>query len=201
MSCDEFLMLPEDSANAASHLAECSACASQAASQRRLKEALRLLAAELKSEQAPPRVEAGLVSAFRMAQASASRRGFSPGRLLHMPTPVAWAAAGCMAAALAFGLWISPKPHAATPAARHASPAQIELASLSGQETDDGFIPLPDAPQIEPNEDINVVRMELPRSSMLAVGLDISPDQVAGTVQAEVKLGADGLARAVRFLN
>jgi hypothetical protein len=42
--------------------------------------------------------------------------------------------------------------------------------------------------------------MELPRSAMLEVGLDVPPDQVAGTIVAEVKLGSDGLARAVRFM-
>ncbi len=68
------------------------------------------------------------------------------------------------------------------------------------EETDDGFIPLPNAPQIDPNDDVNVVRMELPRSAMLAVGLEVSPEQVSDTVEAEVKIGPDGLARAVRFM-
>ena len=35
---------------------------------------------------------------------------------------------------------------------------------------------------------------------MLAVGLEVNPDQVSDTVEAEVKLGSDGLARAVRFM-
>ena len=56
------------------------------------------------------------------------------------------------------------------------------------------------APQIDPNDDVSVVRMEFPRSAMLAVGLEVNPDQVSDTVEAEVKLGSDGLARAVRFM-
>jgi hypothetical protein len=76
----------------------------------------------------------------------------------------------------------------------------VELAALTMEETDDGFIPLPNAPQIDPNDDVNVVRMELPRSAMLAVGLDVNPEQVSETVEAEVMLGSDGLARAVRFM-
>jgi hypothetical protein len=76
----------------------------------------------------------------------------------------------------------------------------VELASLAIDEADDGFIPIPNAPQIDPNDDVNVVRMELPSSAMLAVGLEVSPEHVSDTVEAEVKLGSDGLARAVRFL-
>jgi hypothetical protein len=76
----------------------------------------------------------------------------------------------------------------------------VELAALSTEETDDGFIPLPNAPQIDPSDEVNVVRMELPRSAMLTVGLEVSPEQVSDKVEAEVMLGPDGLARAVRFM-
>lgn len=195
MTCDEFLKLPAEDA---AHIAECPACAARQIGEAPLREGLKKLAEELRTEQAPPRVEAGLVSAFRMAHARPARRKFS---FFRLPAPVAWAAAGCAAAAIGFGLLIAPHPRSAgpVPAAHHASTAQIELAN-SG-ETDDGFIPIPDAPQIDPNEDVNVVRMELPRTAMLAVGLDVAPDQVSGTVEADVKLGSDGLARAVKFLD
>lgn len=198
MTCDEFLNLPGEDA---AHLAECPACAARQANERPLCDGLKLLAAEMRTEQAPARVEAGLVAAFRMTHARPKRRGFSIERWLKMPAPVAWAAAGCAAAALAFGVWITPHagPVAPAPAAHHSSTLQIELANNA--ETDDGFIPIPDAPQIDPNEDVNVVRMELPGTAMLAVGLDVTPDQLSGTVEAEVKLGADGLPRAVRFLD
>ncbi len=198
MTCDEFLNLPGEDA---AHLAECPACAARQANERSLREGLKMLAAQMLAEQAPPRVEAGLISAFRMAHAGSPRRGFSIERWLRIPAPVAWAGVGCAAAALAFGLWIAPhaRPAAPSPAAHHSSTSQVELANNA--ETDDGFIPIPDAPQIDPNEDVNVVRMELPGTAMLAVGLDVTPDQVSGTVEAEVKLGADGLPRAVRFLD
>ena len=193
MNCDEFLNLPAEDA---AHIAECPVCAARQANEQPLREGLKRLADELRAEQAPARVEAGLVSAFRMANVRPARRGFS---LFRMPAPVAWAAAGCAAAALGFALWIAPQMRPPAPAAHHASPSQIELANNA--ETDDGFIPIPDAPQIDPNDDVNVVRMELPRTAMLAVGLDVAPDQVSGTVQADVKLGSDGLARAVKFLD
>jgi len=41
----------------------------------------------------------------------------------------------------------------------------------------------------------------VPRSAMLAVGLTVSADQGSELVEADVKMGSNGLARAVRFLN
>jgi len=78
----------------------------------------------------------------------------------------------------------------------------VELASLTDDGADDdGFILLPNAERVGPNEDVHVVQMELTRSAMLVVGLDVSPDRVSEPVQAEVMLGPDGLARAVKFLD
>lgn len=156
-----------------------------------------MLAAEMESVEAPARVEANLVAAFRDL-----RRETRMARKVWWKSPVfIGAAAGFAAASLAFGVWVAPKRSLPSPPAAHRpAPPQIQLAAYAPQESDDGFIPLPDAPQIDPNDDINVVRMELPRSAMLEVGLDVPPDQVAGTVEAEVKLGPDGLARAVRFM-
>ena len=64
-----------------------------------------------------------------------------------------------------------------------------------------GFIALPNAAEIGPNEDVNMVRVEVPRSAMIALGFEVNPEQVWQPVQADVMLGADGLARAVRFLD
>jgi len=36
---------------------------------------------------------------------------------------------------------------------------------------------------------------------MLVVGYDVNPERVSEPVQAEVMLGPDGLARAVRFMD
>src|SRR5205823_6212390 len=51
------------------------------------------------------------------------------------------------------------------------------------------------------SEDGDVVRLEVPRSAMIALGYDVSPDRAAERVEAEVTLGPDGQARAVRFLD
>jgi hypothetical protein len=200
MSCEEFwnrmAELDSDHAGNDRHIAECTPCAARLAGERRLTGGLRLLAGELDTVAAPQRVETRLLAAFRATHGIGDAR-----RLAWWKTPILpWAAAAVLAAGLAFTVWIAPKHRVAAPAAHHAAPAQIELAALTTQDSDDGFIPLPNAPQIDPNDDVSVVRMEFPRSAMLAVGLEVNPDQVSDTVEAEVKLGSDGLARAVRFM-
>jgi hypothetical protein len=43
--------------------------------------------------------------------------------------------------------------------------------------------------------------VEVPRSAMIALGFEVNPEQAWQPVQADVMLGADGLARAVRFID
>lgn len=198
MNCEEFWnrISRMEASELDDHAAGCAPCAARLERERGLSRGLRLLAAELNSLEAPARVEANLAAAFRLVHGI----GATPRNAWWGKPILPWAAAAVAAAVLAFGFWIAPKRRAEAPAAHHNAPAQVELATLTSQARDDGFIPLPDAPQIDPNDDVNVIRMELPRSAMLTVGLDVNPDQVSGTVQAEVMLGSDGLARAVRFV-
>jgi hypothetical protein len=78
-----------------------------------------------------------------------------------------------------------------------------QLAALEGP-IDDGigsFMRLPNAEEFAPNEATNLVRVELPRSSMIALGFSVPEERESETVEADVVLGADGVARAVRFLD
>jgi hypothetical protein len=176
------------------HLKECAQCAGLVDRQRRLESGLRTLAHEMSAVTAPPRVEANLIAAFRRGMAPA---GQCLVRLPKLPV-FSWVAAA--AAVIAMAVWVAPRRHTAPPAAHHTPAAVVELASLVDDGADDdGFIPLPNAERVGPNDDVRVVRMELPRSAMLVVGLDVSPERVSERVEAEVMLGPDGLARAVRF--
>ena len=91
------------------------------------------------------------------------------------------------------------------PAARAvelAAAAPVGIDWVSDDDSNSGeFIPLPNAEQVGENDDVNVVRMEVPRSAMLAVGLPVSLGRESELVEADVMLGSDGLARAVRFVN
>jgi hypothetical protein len=93
------------------------------------------------------------------------------------------------------------RPEAARPTVARG----VEMASLANtgdaQADPDGFIPLPNAGQLAENEEVNLVRVEVPRSAMIALGLEVSPERASELVAADVMLGPDGLARAVRFLD
>lgn len=52
----------------------------------------------------------------------------------------------------------------------------------------------------EVGSDAQVVRVELPRSAMASFGLPVNMDRADQRVKADVLLGADGLARAIRFV-
>ena len=161
---------------------------------------MRRLSQDWKRVEAPSRVEAGLRAAFRMQKAK--RPAEVAPHAVWMPLFAGLAAALLVALGL---LLVRDRP---TETPHHASTATVQLAaSTPGDIMDDdspdsdGFIPLPNAERIAPDENVNVVRVEVPRSAMLAVGLPVSADQSTDLVEADIKMGSDGLARAVRFVN
>jgi hypothetical protein len=180
------------------HADECQACAAVLGAHGRLLEGLKTLAADSRRNEAPARVELGLVAAFRSQHPRAHRAG-----VRHFWVPaLSWAtAAGVVIAAALFLL----HPHQPLPA--HRGAGTVEMASLTdapdpyAAESDDGFIPLPNARGLDPTEEVNIVRVEVPRSAMLEVGLAVSADRVSELVEADVELGPDGLARAIRFVD
>ncbi len=82
-----------------------------------------------------------------------------------------------------------------------AANAGVALAAGGIDEEDAAFIPLPNAAPLPQDEDVDLVRVELPRSAITALGIPASDDGDADSVEAEVLVGPDGMARAVRFLN
>lgn len=52
----------------------------------------------------------------------------------------------------------------------------------------------------EVGSDAQMVRVELPRSAMAGFGLPVNMDRADQRVKADVLMGADGLARAIRFV-
>jgi anti-sigma factor RsiW len=219
MNCQEFWnALPRQGRNAtpeqASHVAECPACAAQWEQHRSLAAGLRYLAEELRRVEAPPRVEAGVTAAFRSGARFQDRRS---ARLSRWTPVFAWASTAAAMAALAFSVLrtvpstavkpgtVAAPHHAAQPVVQWAA-AETPAAADADQDEDsaglgDGFIRLPNATRIEPNEDVNVVRVEVTGSAMIAMGLPVSEDRASETLLADVALGPDGMARAVRFVN
>lgn len=201
MNCQEFWdTLPEpESGEASAHLQECSECAHRMQSQRRLLGTMHELRREWRRTEAPEHVQSTVIAAFRsqtaFVRARSVRRSWAP--------LATWAAAAVFLVALSLLLV---RPHE-PPAARHNTHStglqQAAVQVNPGEEDDasaNGFIPLPNAQRVDSVDNMNVVRVEVPRSAMLAVGLPVSPDRVSEMVEADVMLGPDGLARAVRFV-
>jgi hypothetical protein len=46
-----------------------------------------------------------------------------------------------------------------------------------------------------------MLRIKLPRSAMLSYGLPVDPDRVDEPISADLVVGNDGMARAIRFVH
>lgn len=62
------------------------------------------------------------------------------------------------------------------------------------------FIPLGNSDYSASDDAGQVVRVELPRSALSSIGLPVSADRAGERIKADVLLGEDGLARAIRFV-
>jgi anti-sigma factor RsiW len=195
MNCQEFWnSMPElDGSEAArhAHLNDCPACASRMNRQQELAAGLRAMSASYRGVGAPSRVESKLRSAFRAGA------GLAPVRSMWTPS-FAWAAA--CAIVLALALTLVRAGHPVSPVGAPSRGTEVATVADESQSDYEGFIPLPNAARLIDTEDVNVVRVEVPRSAMIALGLEVSPERASELVSADVMLGPDGLARAVRFL-
>ena len=62
------------------------------------------------------------------------------------------------------------------------------------------FFPLREGEDLTALESLQLVRVELPGSALSEVGLPVDPETATEPVKADVVLGQDGLARAIRFV-
>jgi hypothetical protein len=199
MNCQEFWnTIPElGDGQDSGHLMECPACADRMSRHRELEAGFRAVAAGLRRMEAPPGVEVRLRAAFRRQTGT---QGRAP--LRRWMPPATWAAALAAMFALAALLVHSPRPEAVRPPA----PRAMELALSQPQADSDGFVALPNAAGVvagdaADEDDVNLVRVQVPRSAMIALGFDVSADRAQELVEADVILGSNGMARAVRFLD
>ena len=69
-----------------------------------------------------------------------------------------------------------------------------------GREVVTEFYPLMESADLDSLEVFLMVRVELPGSALRAAGLPVAPELINEPVTADVMLGYDGLARAIRFV-
>jgi hypothetical protein len=107
-----------------------------------------------------------------------------------------WTAVAASAAMAAVLSWPEPRRLATAPAPVTAPSA---IASAAPPDDSGGFVTWPGAEALPPFESGTLVRVELPASSLQALGISRTSSSDA-VIPAEVVIGQDGLARAVRFL-
>jgi hypothetical protein len=176
-----------------------------------LNAALRMLA-EAGPREAPQHIEVALREAFRRQRGARRLRGGI----------VVAIAAGAMAASIAVFTWVAPRaggppervvrwtvaPPAlawsresgvgsreSKPGRRRRRPTTNQLAATTTE-----FVPLPYGDDALISENTTIVRMELPRSALRLAGFSVAQERADDRVQADVVLGTDGLAHAVRFV-
>jgi hypothetical protein len=158
-----------------------------------MKELLQALADADRELEAPAAVELRLRSAFRKKFARPKWPYFA------------------MAAAAAIVLAIALRPKAQTMEIAIVTPPVAEVPVIrpvprkvvhrkpAPREVTTEFYPLiEDAPPFERGE---LLRVSVPALAMRGVGLPVSEERLTDMVQADVLVGEEGLARAIRFVN
>jgi hypothetical protein len=85
----------------------------------------------------------------------------------------------------------------------HVRPATVQTASvaaLTETEVATDFMPIGYVSSASLQDGGSVVRVELPRSTIVSMGFAMNMDRYGERVKADVLMGADGLARAIRFV-
>jgi len=81
------------------------------------------------------------------------------------------------------------------------APGRGAVAADSGaDEITTEFIPLVRDAAFAQSEGAHLVRVELPRSALASFGIPVNADRAGDRVKADVLLGEDGTARAIRFV-
>ncbi len=84
--------------------------------------------------------------------------------------------------------------------ARQASAKARRRPATPNREVTTEFFAVPYAPQFTSEDRGQLVRVRLPRESMRSFGLPVNEDRVTPVVNADVLVGEDGVARAIRFV-
>jgi len=102
------------------------------------------------------------------------------------------------------GVDVKPRPGAATSwRPKSKRPTVVKnpnVTETNAPEEVTEFLPLADGEDLTSLEAAQVVRVELPVSALMDLGLRVGPEISPGQVRADILLGHDGSARAIRFV-
>jgi hypothetical protein len=151
----------------------------------RLSQALRDVANDDATMGVSPQVEARLRAEVKLMRLADRRR-----------RNTIWLSVAASLAVVALALWAFVR---ASVVPGEPTPTGLTLVSISEVKTD--FMPLPYSSV--PTPSVRMVRLEVPRQALASFGLaslEAVSDSETATVTADVLVGDDGLARAVRFV-
>ena len=138
--------------------------------------------ADADPSEAPGELRARLLIEFRRHSARKRRMAWLPA-----------AGIGAIAAAILLFVWMPKQPTAVS------NPVGQSLL-LTAEDTDADFYPLPEADGLPPIENATVVRVQMPLASLQLMGVAVNEVGAAEPIEADILLGQDGLARAVRLV-
>ena len=206
---------------ATAHAGHCTRCADRLAAEQRLSGVLRAIAVEDQQSSAPAAVEKNLLTFYRGRHTPLVRRG------RWVPYAALGAIAAALVLVAIVRLREPEKPRIAavakpaqTPepvkvvppvdrevrkpqtrllrATRRKHPTPTPPRAVQDREVMTDFIPVIYDP--EPIQQGRVIRVRLPRSVLGVFGLPLDEMRADEPIKADVVLGEDGLARAVRFV-
>jgi hypothetical protein len=125
----------------------------------------------------------------------------------------AWLTTGTIAAALIL-VWFAKPVRKQSPvvAARTEVPVRIAVTTNAKPkpsiqkrrhkpDADPPFLPIPYTQPLQPGERAEVVRMEMPVAALIAAGFPVATSDAGAEASADVIIGEDGRARAVRLIS
>jgi hypothetical protein len=151
----------------------------------RLTKAMDHLRAESAHSAAPPEIEHALRAEFDRVQ--------------HRKRRLLWTlVGGAIAASIAVAVIFSAREHQPPPVP---SVALNEPAAEQVQPSEQPFVPIPYVTPLGAYERAEIVRMEVPVAALIAAGFSMQTADPGARAQADVVVGQDGRARAVRLIS
>ena len=151
----------------------------------RLAKAIDRLKAESADAQAPAGIERALLAEFD--------------RVRRRKRSMAWVvAAGAVAASIAIVLTLEYRPQ---PEPQISSSNVAGAVSEGVRESEQPFVPIPYVTPLGAYERAEIVRMEVPVAALIAAGLPMRTTDPGARAEADVVIGQDGRARAVRLIS
>lgn len=165
--------------------------------------ALSRMAAEAKDFTPPANLESALLREFDRTRRNRVVRPMLALLAAAAAVATVWFVRPQPAATIEFSAATPAPPWPALAANRQSARPRAVLVKpvLQAPDAERPFIPIPYVAPLDPYERIDVVRMELPVSELIAAGLQVDTDDAGASVQADVVVGQDGRARAFRLVS